>query len=923
MADYNAHALDVVKHAVTHLPPEFATANCWWQFSSSMGMKPGIRLHLWYWLHRAIDENEAKTWLASYPVDLALYNPVQPHYVAKPVFEDGIADPVTARSGLLDPTKTMSDTVAVPNSFPPINANRPSRGAVGVRGTTFAASREIIRDAQGLVVDGREWWLYLQSIEACRVIQAKGTDLATVNAKALADTTWELFATTTDLSDGRWTYSDAYEKAAYRVQDIAHGWRPSSQSNVPTLIPDIQPYYQLDPKPLYVAEAELAKHLDGFFTDLVAGKTPRLALNVTMGLGKTHQTAERVAVYIKTRPTTNVELYVPRHDLAAEIVERIRALAADAFDVIQVRGRSHHDEDGVLMCARYDAVVKQMVEHGISVTPNACYRSPTEKCQYYDRCPYWEQFRRKRQGTVRVMPHAYLALPRVKSLPDPDLVIIDEGPLPSLHRKHQVPLNKVWSHFSTVDGSSVGEVLTGALRNDQPVLKALRDAGFGSDTLKQLEFDHGRGVFTPGASDDTLNNAARKLDLRYARDLGALRDVLVQELEAHPTRDEATRVRYHAGFDAAFVNVVAEPSIPENVPLLLLDGTGNQTITASLFRGVGFAEVEGEPIAFVSQVYDRIGSNTFWSDDKHADELAVVANARAGFGHKVLVVGFKELADKLRSKSLHANVSVGHFNAIRGTNDYEDCDTVIIAGRNQPPATEVEALARAVFWKDDTPLVVDNAAALDAVNARLPTEARGYSVWGDRPACGVDVYAFSDERTEAVHSQLREAETMQAIERLRLVRAQERKRVLILSNLPLPLPVHQVCRWDDLVPETFDVIIAETGWITLSPIHLYALHSSRFKNKVAMAKALQRWENHFGYQDSLYRGSMLEVTYRLLRDGRPDGKRAKALVAQQSDDGHMALLSESAISDLLTAAFIESLLAPGGVHIDGIEFSRN
>ncbi len=617
-ADYNAHALAVVQHAVTYLPPEFATANCWWQFSSSMGMKPGIRLHLWYWLDRAIDENEAKTWLANYPVDLALYNPVQPHYVAKPVFEDGIADPVTVRSGLLDPTKAMADTVAVPNSFPPINTNRPSSGATGVRGTTFVASREIIRDAQGLVVDGREWWLYLQSIEACRVIQAKGTDLATVDAKALADATWDLFTTTTDLADARWTYADAYEKAAYRVQDIADGWRPSSQSNVPALIPDIQPYYQLDPMPLSVAEAELATHLDGFFADLAAGKAPRLALNVTMGLGKTRQTAERVAAYIKARPTTNVELYVPRHDLAAEIVERICALAADEFDVIQVRGRSHHDEDGVLMCARYDAVVKQMEEHGISVTPNACYRSPTEKCQYYDRCPYWQKFRRKAQGTVRVMPHAYLGLPRINTLPDPDLVIIDEGPLPSLHRKHQVPLEKIRSHFAG-GYPSLGDVLTEALRRGEPPLKAIRDGGFGSDTLKEVEFDHGRGVCTPGASDGTLNKAARKLDLRYARDLGALRDVLVQELEAHPTRDEATRVRYHAGFDAAFVNMVAEPSIPDDIPLLLLDGTGNPTITASLFDGVAFAEVEGEPVAFVSQVYDRTGSNTFWSEDKHME----------------------------------------------------------------------------------------------------------------------------------------------------------------------------------------------------------------------------------------------------------------------------------------------------------------
>ena len=39
-------------YASCQLPLEFQQADCWYHFSSSMGIKAGIRVHLWYWLER-------------------------------------------------------------------------------------------------------------------------------------------------------------------------------------------------------------------------------------------------------------------------------------------------------------------------------------------------------------------------------------------------------------------------------------------------------------------------------------------------------------------------------------------------------------------------------------------------------------------------------------------------------------------------------------------------------------------------------------------------------------------------------------------------------------------------------------------------------------------------------------------------------
>ena len=42
----------MLEYASSQLPPEFQHVDCWYHFSSSMGIKQGIRVHLWYWLER-------------------------------------------------------------------------------------------------------------------------------------------------------------------------------------------------------------------------------------------------------------------------------------------------------------------------------------------------------------------------------------------------------------------------------------------------------------------------------------------------------------------------------------------------------------------------------------------------------------------------------------------------------------------------------------------------------------------------------------------------------------------------------------------------------------------------------------------------------------------------------------------------------
>ena len=147
----------MLANAVHQLPIAFQSVDCWYHFSSSRGIKPGIREHLWFWLDRPCSDDEMKAWLSGCPIDLRLFNPIQTHLTANPSFINGANDPYPNRSALFEAGSGVS-RVSVPSDLA-------TRATV-----TQAASRrrsssktglldpaDIIRDPDtGLVIDGRE-----------------------------------------------------------------------------------------------------------------------------------------------------------------------------------------------------------------------------------------------------------------------------------------------------------------------------------------------------------------------------------------------------------------------------------------------------------------------------------------------------------------------------------------------------------------------------------------------------------------------------------------------------------------------------------------------------------------------------------------------------------------------------------------------
>jgi hypothetical protein len=98
---------DAIEHLIGRLPPELADASCWWQFTSSQnlpGHEDALSARLWFWLAEPLDDASLTSWAISANkagklIDPSLYRAVQPHYVAHPIFEDGMWDPLPRRHG--------------------------------------------------------------------------------------------------------------------------------------------------------------------------------------------------------------------------------------------------------------------------------------------------------------------------------------------------------------------------------------------------------------------------------------------------------------------------------------------------------------------------------------------------------------------------------------------------------------------------------------------------------------------------------------------------------------------------------------------------------------------------------------------------------------------------------------------------------
>ena len=855
----------MIAYASSQLPAEFRSADCWYHFSSSMGIKSGIRVHLWYWLERPCSDDEMKAWLAGCPVDMGLFNPVQIHLTANPHFIDGAVDPYPNRSGLYEAGNGVT-TVSVPDD---LEVRVKENKRVTIRRTRNKSGvldpAEIVRDLEtGLVIDGREQLMFRLSNE---VMLTLVSPQHTPNEDEVTEALWTRFVEEADLSvvsdRGPWTIDDARVKAKARLQELEDGtYSFVSKSDRTTLVAGSnskEPPHLVSPTK---AQEKLSMILADFFDELGAGKSPRAGIRLTMGTGKTRQTISHLKNYLTKSQGQNIEVYVPRHDLASEWEKNLDGINAKVIHVYPRTGGKWEEQAGKyehdIKCQRAD-YVRDLEGKGHSIYGKACLsRTSGDRCSFFDECQYLDQFRPEADDSsaggniVRIYSHASLFLGRneFERKITPDLVIIDEAFISSaVSNMPSIPANEIIQHVRSDGHTMLGQELLDCLSDHGGDLKHFRNKGIGASEFQLVPL----GRLKPSTGFDPDVKQSRNVgSAKLYQNLQRLIEVAAREIE-----DEMQKRFEQLAYDSQKNEIVIcehRPSrVPRSAPVLYLDATADPIITEPYLPELKYHRIDVKQLAVVSQVHDRTGSNIFWNgkiesekqnlaaaeydnSDNDLASLIVILNAWVKVGEKPLLVGHKALCDFLKAHpKLDQGVAVAHFMSLRGTNDYEDRSVIFITGRNQPPLDAVDHQARAIFGNSGNPLEHDDIE-------EMPMDQIAYWLSDRSPhnPSAIGLPTFSDPRMQAVLGQIREAETVQAIARLRLVWATYQKPVFLLSNLPVEIPVDHLIEFNDLMPDRLKLELLDKGNVPITYRGLLKMRPELGLSEEAAKKTVQR-----------------------------------------------------------------------------------
>jgi hypothetical protein len=229
--------------------------------------------------------------------------------------------------------------------------------------------------------------------------------------------------------------------------------------------------------------------------------------------------------------------------------------------------------------------------------------------------------------------------------------------------------------------------------------------------------------------------------------------------------------------------------------LLVLDGTANAEILKEFVPSlVTVPEIRAQRNARVIQVSNMTfyrGSlikRTSIPDDKRKPEptarLLEIGEfiARTAVNGKTLVVTNKRVRCALTGEdergtlpisAKYRGADIAHFGNIRGSNEFEGHEIAIILGRDEPTVVAAEQRAMAIWYDTKEPIRQITPDVRGRINYR--SRSRGYRP-RDGSAKRVNVAVHPDPRVQAVVEQGREAEMVQAIDRLRLIHSESGRR---------------------------------------------------------------------------------------------------------------------------------------------------
>ncbi len=608
---------------------------------------------------------------------------------------------------------------------------------------------------------------------------------------------------------------------------------------------DPQPFLEAGWLEPAAARVELEYHIRNFMQDAVewdrtkeCGSPPTRGLKVSAGLGKTATALRCIAAHgAPILKTGHILFYVPTLVLA-ERAEKDFAELGSGMPSLVLRGReAENPTTGEPMCKKAD-LVKKISKSVPSVTKALCRKkvsaTKTIHADCAHECAYLRQSN-KRQNSVVFLAHSYLRLPP-PLVGDTALRIIDEKFWPTLSETLSISVVDWLFSARLLEGDEVNSEYNSLrhdllkwLDNGDPIHVGLRIRGVKKATLRQFAAFEAKQRFkielSPQMNPKVLAGRVSQID-KKADEQAAVR-VHILELLARTFSQESTErlslFKKLGKLDEPPVlkaHILAD--LPSDAPILLMDADLDEALVERLCPGTKIVTLLSRPRAQITQISDfTMSTHSLVTKDGaklRRDKLATiiqreVESAKEG---KVLLVTTKAILTALYQDAnclipldckpeelpqLHGSSARWFGPRMLGVNDYEDYSTVIVIGRLQTGVATVEDDLRAIFGDTGTPIEL-------AKNSRL-SEADGELTVADNASVGVKIQQHPDSRGAALLKQTREAQSEQAIARLRLISPKTRKRVVIICNIPLSgLPPTKVVKFEALAKGVTDFHIS-------------------------------------------------------------------------------------------------------------------
>ena len=881
--DYAAEVWGVIGALV----PELRGAEVWFAFTASAGVKAGVRLRFGLWLAEPVTCEQARRWCRDLEArlgfalfDASLYTPTQPTYCAPPVLV-GVTDPIPQRSGVLAgtpcgplptptrqhlransaPKRALPEVQPLPEGEAQLLPEKVERWLASVAPGAF---NNPIKSAVAVALRLGCDPLAIQ-LRVLEVVAARG------GPERLAR--WQqdlplLIASIGALERGR------------REQELAKA-QPHPGCDVPAVpLPEAERLLQeavggwwQDAADYWRGVSLHWKHRPEDFSwkewDLRERKPgeqppPRLLLAVDVGLGKTRAAVRAVRDLLRDPlpypqgadgGAKRAAYLIPTHALGDEIAAQFVALGVTAR---VWRGVQAVDADGAAMCEQPE-LVSDALKANLSVS-EVCAKCPSRaSCRY--------QAQHQAQPEVWVASHDYLYGEPPKPLRGAQALVVDESFWPSAIRT-QVPVK-----FEALESDPA------PLRGEEAQQLADARAALAAK-LRQIEV--GEQITAADLEGFELGEVdlaeAYKLEWKRKPNAKALEAQTVEDLREAIARAgshrfqrsvpklwklvEATRsntggrlpgfVRRTAeGVQLSYRREVWEGWL--QMPALLLDATvARELVEAALGVPVKVERVRAELPAAVEliQVRDTAmprrslhrkptegGEAYDRARERRREDLAAMlevqaAKHRGGVCAAIMQKDPEALLRKEHGARLdQAGVQSAHFGAIRGLDGWKDCRSLVVVGRPLPPPQEIEELAAVLFGEQ---IETVGAGTWPQAIVRLAPRATGTPE-------GVTVARHPDPRAEAVRAAVCEGELVQAVGRARAVRRHPGNplTVILAGCTPIPgLVPDRLVQWRELVPDTWQVIVARHKVLPLAPRGL--VEAGGWSTPAAARKAMQR-----------------------------------------------------------------------------------